>query len=211
MSVNAEHPTHYDGISRAIHWLTLILIAAVYTAAWTAHSGLAGDWFRPMLDLHRSLGLSIFALTIFRLAWRSRARVPALPADLPAIQKLAARANETLLYLLLLAQPTLGLLQTGARGQVVNFYFLVQIPPLIGTDRPFARQLHDLHELTANALLVVIGLHAAAALFHHFIRRDDVLNAMLPSRLQGVGRSAFAPRQTRLQTRGAGPGGEGSA
>jgi cytochrome b561 len=97
-----------------------------------------------------------------------------------------------LLYLLLLAQPGLGLLQTNARGQQVDFLFLIRLPPVVGADRPLARQLHELHELAANALLILIGMHAAAALFHHFVRRDDVLNAMLPVRLRGIGRSAFA-------------------
>jgi cytochrome b561 len=59
---------------------------------------------------------------------------------------------------------------------------------------------HELHALVANALLIVIGMHAAAALFHHFIRRDDVLNAMLPTRWRGIGRSAFALGRPRRQT-----------
>src|ERR1700722_2697769 len=110
-----EHPASYDGIIRGIHWLTLALIAAVYAAAWTAHSGLAGDWYQPVMQLHRSLGLSVQVLTVSRLAWRTRAPTPALPDDLPIVQKLAARTNEALLYLLLLVQPLLGLLQTNAR------------------------------------------------------------------------------------------------
>ncbi|HZK88798.1 MAG TPA: cytochrome b [Stellaceae bacterium] len=193
-----EHPASYDGFLRALHWLTLALIAGVYAAAWSAHSGLAGDWYRPVMQLHRSLGLSVQVLTVARLAWRACVQIPALPDDLPILQKVAARANEALLYLLLLAQPLLGLLQTNARGQQVEFFFLFKIPPVIGADRPLARQLHDLHALTANVLLIVIGMHAAAALYHHFIRRDDVLNAMLPTRLRGFGRAAFAlMRQTR--------------
>jgi cytochrome b561 len=194
MSTAPEHPTHYDPIICTMHWLTLVLIAAIYTAAWTAHSGLAGEWYLPIMQLHRSLGLSVLGLTLFRLAWRSRIRVPKLPDDLNPLQKLAARANEMLLYALLLVQPALGLLQTNAHGQRVDFYFLGNLPAVIGVDRPLARQLHDLHALAANALLIAIGLHAAAALFHHFIRRDDVLAAMLPARLRGIGRSAFALR-----------------
>jgi cytochrome b561 len=192
MGATTANPTSYDPVIRAIHWLTLALIAGVYAAAWTAHSGLAGEWYQPVLQLHRSLGLTLWVLTIFRLVWRSRARIPELPHDLHPVQKLAARATEALLYLLLLAQPVIGLLQTNARGQQVDFLFLIRLPPVIGADRPFARQLHELHELTANALLVLIGMHAAAALFHHFVRRDDVLNAMLPARLRGIGRSGFA-------------------
>jgi cytochrome b561 len=152
------------------------------------------------MQLHRSLGLTVLALTIGRLAWRSRARIPPLPGDLHPLQKAAARGTEALLYLLLLMQPLLGLLQTGARGQAVDLYFLVRLPAVIGTDRPLARQLHDLHALTANALLILIGMHSAAALFHHFIRGDDVLNAMLPARLRGLGRSAFALLRPNRQT-----------
>ncbi|HXC30798.1 MAG TPA: cytochrome b/b6 domain-containing protein [Stellaceae bacterium] len=195
-----EHSAIYDAVIRAVHWLTLLLITGIYAAAWIAHSGLAGDWYQPVMQLHRSLGLSVEALTIVRLAWRTRARVPALPGDLHPLQKLAARANETLLYLLLLAQPVIGLLMTNARGERVSFFLLFDIPPVIGLDRPLGKQLHGFHELTANALLVAIGAHAAAALFHHFIRRDEVLNAMLPVRLRGIGRSLFALRRAREQS-----------
>jgi cytochrome b561 len=200
MRTATEHPRHYDRVLRAIHWLTLLLIAGIYAAAWTAHSGLAGDWCRPVMQLHRSMGVSVWALTVFRLVWRSRTAIPELPNDLHPLQKLAAGVNEALLYLLLLFQPVLGLLQTNARGQTLELYLLVSVPAVIGPDRPLARLLHDLHELGANALLILIAMHAAAALFHHFVRRDDVLNAMLPARLRDIGRARFALLRAKRQT-----------
>jgi cytochrome b561 len=184
MDAIASSPRSYDPVMRAVHWSTVALIAAMFATAWTAHSGLAGDYYASTMQLHRSLGLTVLALTIFRLAWRSRAFIPALPSDLPAIQKLAARATEVLLYALLIAQPLLGLLQTNARGQIVDLFFIASLPPVIGPDKALARQLHDLHAFAATVLLGLIGIHAAAALFHHFIRRDDVLNAILPARLR---------------------------
>jgi cytochrome b561 len=192
MNAIVGSPKSYDPVLRAVHWSTLALIAAMFATAWIAHSGLAGDYYRPTMQLHRSLGLSVLALTIFRLAWRRRARIPALPADLPAIQKLGARTTEAMLYALLLAQPVLGLLQTNARGQRVDFFFVGELPAVIDPDRALARQLHDLHAFVAWGLLGLIGLHAAAGLFHHFVRRDDVLNAMLPVRWRRTGRSVFA-------------------
>jgi len=182
MDATTEPAARYDAVMQAIHWATLVLIAAVFAAAWTAHSGLAGEWSRPVMQLHRSLGLAVLALTAGRLAWRSGARIPPLPSALPRWQKLAARGTEGLLYALLILQPLLGLLQTSARGQPVDLFFLFRLPPAIGPDRALARQLHDAHALCAEALLVLIGLHAAAALSHHFIRRDRVLVAMLPQR-----------------------------
>jgi cytochrome b561 len=200
MRPQTEQPTTYDRFIRSIHWLTLALIAAIYTAAWIAHSGLAGEWYQPVMQLHRSLGLSIATLTIIRLAWRFRARVPALPDDLHPLQKLAARANEALLYALLIAQPVLGLIHTNARGQRVDLFFLGDLPAVIAPDKALGRLTHDLHGLVANALLVVIGLHAAAALFHHLVRGDGVLDAMLPARLCGLGRGGFALLRPKRQT-----------
>ena len=198
MGIAAPHPTSYDRVIRTLHWMTLALIAAIFATAWTAHSGVAGDWYQPVMQLHRSLGLSVLGLTVFRLLWRLRARVPGLPGDLHPLLKLAARTTEGLLYALLLGQPLLGVLQTNARGRQVPLFFVGPLPPLIDPDRWLARQLHGLHALAANGLLVLIGMHAAAALFHHFIRRDDVLNAMLPARLRrGAGAGFARPASTR--------------
>jgi cytochrome b561 len=132
------------------------------------------------MQLHRSLGVTVLALTLFRLGWRWHARIPSLPATLSVIQKLAARGTEYLLYVLLLLQPILGILHTNARGRRVDFYFLGELPPLIGPDKLLAKQAIAAHDLVAYVLLAVIALHAAAALFHHFVRRDDVLKSMLP-------------------------------
>jgi cytochrome b561 len=121
-------------------------------------------------------------LTLLRLAWRWRAPIPELPADLPAAQKVAARVTEWYLYLLLLAQPILGILHANGRGSRVGFYFLGQLPPIIGADKALAKQAMTAHEFIGYLLLALIGLHAAAALFHHFIRRDGVLETMLPRR-----------------------------
>jgi cytochrome b561 len=116
------------------------------------------------------------------LAWRWVARIPPLPAELPLFQKLAARVTEYALYVLLLFQPALGLVNTNARGRRVDFWFLGELPPVIGPDKVLAKQAMAAHELVAYLLVALVALHAAAALFHHFVRRDNVLKAMLPGR-----------------------------
>jgi cytochrome b561 len=128
------------------------------------------------------MGLTILGLTLFRLAWRWNARIPPLPAELPLFQKLAARATEYILYVLSLFQPALGVLNTNARGRLVDFYFLGELPPVIGPDKMLAKRAMAAHELLAYLLVALIAVHAAAALFHHFVRRDNVLKAMLPGR-----------------------------
>jgi cytochrome b561 len=200
MNTQTGSPSSFDGVMRAIHWATLVLVAGAFTAVWIADPALVGPYVRPVVQVHRSLGLTVAALTIFRLAWRWRARIPALPGDVPMVQRIAARAAEGVLYVLLLAQPAIGLLYTNAYGLRANLFFLGELPALIGRDKPLAAQLGSVHTFLGYSLLALIGVHSAAALFHHFIRQDDVLNAMLPVRLRGVGRSAFALVRPRRQT-----------
>jgi cytochrome b561 len=184
MNTEAGLPKTYDRVMRAIHWTTLLLVTGAFTAVWIADPALVGGYVRPIVQIHRSLGLMVAALTIFRLAWRWRARIPALPGGLALAQKIAARATEGLIYLLLLAQPAIGLLYTNAYGVRVNLFLLTELSPVIDKDRALAAQLGTVHNFLGYSLLALIGVHAAAALFHHFIRRDGVLNAMLPARLR---------------------------
>ena len=132
------------------------------------------------MQVHRSLGVTIFVLTLFRLAWRSRARLPSLPADLPAIQIMAARATQYLLYSLLLVQPILGMLHSMALGARIDLFFLIELPGMMSRDKVLSEAAFSAHDVVANLILVVVALHAAAALFHHFVRRDGVMKAMLP-------------------------------
>ena len=170
----------YDRVLKGVHWGSLLLVATSYAAVWSSHLVASGERAVLLVQLHRSVGVTILALTLFRLAWRWSAQIPALPAELPLVQKLAARATEYALYALLLAQPVLGILHTNARGRRVEFFFIGQLPPIVGPDRVLAKQAMTAHEVVGYLLLALIAMHAAAALFHHFIRRDDVLNAMLP-------------------------------
>ena len=132
-----------------------------------------------LTDLHRSFGLLAGTIMLGRFVWRRFAKHPNFPADLPLVMRLAAVGTEYTLYGFMLAQPVLGLLYTNARGDRVNFFFLGQIPALIGKDRPLSRTLHEAHEWLGFALLVLIAMHIGAALFHHFVRRDNILRSML--------------------------------
>jgi cytochrome b561 len=174
----------YDPVMKAVHWLTLLLVIGAFACIWAERQADTKNEAEIFIHLHQSLGFTILGLTIFRLCWRQRAEIPRLPVSLPAIQKLAARATEYLLYGLLSVQPVLGILYTNASRHLVNLYFLGDLPVVLGPDRMLAERLIALHDLVAVLLLIFIGLHAAAALFHHFVRRDDVLNAMLPRWLQ---------------------------
>ncbi|HLZ66293.1 MAG TPA: cytochrome b [Aliidongia sp.] len=178
MTMRHELHASYSAFSRWVHWLTLALFVGLFAIAWGVDD-LPQALHSPAIQLHKSFGITVLALTVLRLGWRVAAGVPAMPDDLPAWQRLAARASHAALYVLLLAQPLVGWLWSSAGTKPINYFFLVQLPWLIGPDKQVARTLGDLHGLIANLLLIVIGLHAAAALYHHFVRRDRILVGML--------------------------------
>jgi hypothetical protein len=117
---------------------------------------------------------------------------------MPQAMRFAAQWSEYALHALTLTQPILGLLHTNAHGDRANLFFLGQLPALIGQDRPLAKQLLKVHETVGLFLLGLIALHASAALYHHFWRRDDTLEAMLP---QGMRRRVARRSSTGISSR----------
>jgi len=171
----------FDQATRLMHWVTAGLMLLVFTLAFSIDLAASGASHTAFLQLHRSVGLAVWVVTLFRLAWRHFAKYPDWPSDMSRTMRVAAMASEYALYALLLAQPILGILQTNAHGDHVNLFFIGQLPALIDKNRPLARQLLIVHKSVGFALLGLIALHVSAALFHHFWRRDDTLTAMLPA------------------------------
>src|SRR5271154_53235 len=172
----------FDPAIRVLHWLTLFLVATIFVLAFSIDFASSREEAAALIQLHRSFGVTVWAVTLGRLAWRQFARSPNGPAHMPQAMRLAAQGSEYALYAFLLTQPILGLLWTNAYGDRVNLFFLGQLPALIGRDRPLAKQLGEAHKTVGLLLLGLIALHAGAALYHHFWRRDDTLRAMLPQR-----------------------------
>jgi superoxide oxidase len=171
----------FDQGTRLMHWMTAGLMLAVFALAFSIDLATSRAAHTAMLQLHRSVGLTVWALTLFRLAWRHYAKYPDWPSDMSQTMQVAAVTSEYALYALLLAQPILGLLQTNAHGDRVNLFFIGQLPALIVKNRPLAQQLLTAHKAVGVCMLSLIALHVSAALFHHFWRRDDTLTAMLPA------------------------------
>jgi cytochrome b561 len=171
----------FDRTTRLMHWLTAGLMLLVFGLAFSIDLATSRSSHTVVLQLHRSVGLTVWVLTMGRLVWRHFAKYPNWPGDMSQAMRVAAMASEYALYALLLAQPILGLLETSAHGDHVDLYFIGQLPALIEKNRPLAQQLLTVHKSVGFSLLGLIALHASAALFHHFWRRDDTLTAMLPA------------------------------
>jgi cytochrome b561 len=132
------------------------------------------------LDWHAGLGALVIGLSLLRLLWRAVNPRPADPPGTPALQARAAHLAHGALYALTLAVPLAGILDRWARGRPFALFGLIPMPAPFTP--PFGRFWGEAHELLADLLLVVVAVHVAAALWHHFMLRDAVLRRMLPGR-----------------------------
>jgi cytochrome b561 len=181
----AAEATPSRGYSRpmiVLHWSMFLVIAAVYAVMeWKGFLPKEDPLRDTLTHLHRSLGLVAFALLFVRFALRRTGTTPPIVPPPPAWQELASRAVHWALYALMLILPITGYLMSNAAGKSILFFGLA-MPALIAPDEAVASLCHDVHEVAANLGYALIGLHAAAGLWHHYVHRDNTLRRMLPAR-----------------------------
>ncbi len=171
----------YGSLSIALHWLMLVLFVAVYATIELRELYPKGSDPREALKTwHYMLGLSVFFLVWLRIVIHATAgpQPPVRPEPRPW-QALAARLMHVALYLLMIVMPVAGWLILSAEGKAVPFFGL-QLPALAGENKELAGLAEEIHEAVGTVGYWLIGLHAAAALFHHYIVRDNTLRRMLP-------------------------------
>lgn len=169
----------YTPLAIALHWTTAALVLFMVPAGIVMRWLPEGDLQNLLFHLHRSTGVVIFPLVLVRLIYRWRNPPPPLPDDLMAVQKLAAHLTHYALYALLLLNPLLGWWATSAYGAAIEVYWLFELPPLVAQDKPLSETLLMFHRLVGLTIAALIAMHIGAALFHHFIRRDNILLRML--------------------------------
>ena len=170
----------YHLASISLHWLMLALFIGVYASINLRELFDKGSVPREALkSLHFMLGLLMFALVWLRLAMRAIYPAPRLQAALPQWQAMAGKLAHLMLYAIMIGMPLLGWLILSAAGKPIPFFGL-ELPALIGPDKALAGQLKEIHEFVGTAGYFLIGGHAAAALFHHYVQRDNTLLRMWP-------------------------------
>ena len=172
--------TRWGALSQLLHWLTAALIAAQIALGLIGTSLPLGMSKLATLARHKSLGITILGLVIIRLAWRTANPTPALPTNLKRYERALARATHAGLYALLIALPLTGWIMSSARGFPVSWFNLVQLPNLVGRSDALYHVMVSVHVTLAVTLCVILGLHIAAAIKHHFVLKDDTLRRMLP-------------------------------
>lgn len=170
----------YNGIAKTLHWLIMALLIAQFIFAWTMpHIG-RNTPVTTLISLHFTFGVIVLVVAIVRLIWRAMHGEPVPEDGLPPWQTTSARIVHWLLYLLLFVVPILGWINASYRGMPVVMFGL-ELPKLIATRAPGWGWTGDIHALLGTyALLGLVALHVAAALYHYCVRRDRVLQRMLP-------------------------------
>ena len=163
----------------ALHWLTAALVVALWTIGKTIDLAPRGALRVDYRSLHMAFGVTLGVVLIVRLAWRVTQGGMLPPLD-HGLLRVIARATHWLLYALMLVTVGLGVANVWVQGD--SIFNLVQVPQLVPGDRALVHRIGDRHALAANAVLILAGLHSAAALFHHVVLRDATLRRMLPWR-----------------------------
>jgi cytochrome b561 len=170
-------PARFPLAQRLLHWTMAAAILAMLFIGISMVSTV-GPAYPRLLSLHRPLGIAILLLALVRLGVRLTHRVPELPADLPASQKLLAHASHWVLYALMIAMPLIGWAMVSASGMPVLLTHGLRLFSIAPHDVVLFGILRQAHSVLAYALFLVILAHLSAALLHALIRRDGVFDSM---------------------------------
>lgn len=170
----------YDRVAMALHWsiaLLILLNVPLGLFSETIEAALG----RSLMWVHKSIGLTVLALTILRLLWRLSHRPPPLPSEISGWRARAAGLTHAGLYVLMIVVPLTGWMRSSASGYPLRLFDLVEIPKFAIAPRSAAASAAATgHEVSAWAMLILMAIHVAAALHHHLVLRDAVLARMAP-------------------------------
>lgn len=178
----------YDGLTILLHWLTALCVIFLFASAHIWEVLERGTPLRKGLQsVHISVGILLAAIILGRLLWRLftviTGRSKQEPVAMPVMMKAAAHLTHLALYILLITQIVLGFLFRWSQAEPFYFFGLFPIPDVFNFDSVMTRTFGTLHNNVAWALIVLAGVHALAALFHHYVLRDGILRRMLPGRV----------------------------
>jgi cytochrome b561 len=169
----------YGTTAKVFHWLVVALLLVQYSIGWLMPD--LHDNMKPgaPMTFHVSFGLVILVVIVLRSVWRLMHPVAPV-SSLPRWQRLSSEAVHWLLYVLVLATTVTGWLFASFRGWSMSLFYLVPMPMLASGNPAAGKAIDGLHQAAEWALLVVIGIHVAAALAHIFVYRDRIMQRMLP-------------------------------
>ena len=171
-------PSSYTPVAKGLHWLMAVFIFGLLALGIYMHELPLSPQKLQLYSWHKWAGVTVFLLVWLRLAWRVTHRPPALPESLSPHMRLAAHVGHAALYLLMVAIPLSGWLMSSAKGVQTVWFGVLPIPDLLGRDRELGDLLQQVHKLLNLLLMLTLAGHVLAALWHHFVLKDDTLRRM---------------------------------
>ncbi|MFP3552090.1 cytochrome b [Paraburkholderia sp. SIMBA_049] len=168
---------HFSPLARLLHWTMAVLILAMLFVG-VAMVATVSHAHATLIALHRPLGVALLVLALIRVVVRLKNGSPALPDDMPALQRFAAKASHLVLYGLFIAMPLIGWAMLSAGGYPVMLFGAWHLPAIVPQNVDLFALFRALHTWLAFALFATVLAHIAAALFHGLIRRDGVFSSM---------------------------------
>jgi cytochrome b561 len=178
----------YSGPARILHWLMAVLILLTIPAGLImVQEGLDRSVQNTLFIFHKNVGVALLILVLMRLLWRWRNPPPPKPSSLPALQVRAAELSHAGLYVLMIAVPLAGYVRVKAGGFPIESLDALNVPSLVPRSDSVAEVAKLIHYGAGLAIMALIALHIAAALFHGIVKRDGIFSRMWPP-LGGGGR-----------------------
>ena len=180
-----DKPGGYPASSKWLHWLVAASVLLTLPVAIAMDRVGQGPLQDTLYNLHKSLGILILILMVLRLINRVVAGAPAPAPGLEPHERILSSAVHGLLYVLLIAMAVVGYVANSAYGATTPFFGLFTLPKIVADNEALAKQLFTLHTWAGFAVILLAGMHIGGALFHYVVRRDGVLQRMLPRAMGG--------------------------
>lgn len=177
--MESNRPGRYTLTAIALHWLIALLVFGLFALGWYMVDLPRGPDRSSSFALHKSIGLSVFALALVRIIWRYFHRPPPYPAPTPAWRITVARSAHLLFYVLLFLQPISGYLSSSFSGYKTRVFGLA-LPHWGWRDPPLNELFTEIHVMSSVLFLILICMHVAGALSHLFDPNDGVFRRILP-------------------------------
>jgi cytochrome b561 len=170
----------YGTVSRLFHWITVLMVLVMIPVGLTMTQEIPRSVQDPLFILHKGLGPVLFVVVLLRLVWRQFNPPPPLPEDIPPLQRRAAELVHYGLYALLIVMAVSGYVRVTTGGFPNEFLNALGIPPLFSKHEEVSRIASTIHATAKYGLILLIGMHVAAAAYHGIVRRDGVFSRMWP-------------------------------
>jgi len=195
MSMLMSTRFRYGTVAQGFHWLTVVLVAIAYLVAPGSAEqrvySIASDFTR---QIHETTGILIFAIVLARILWRTIDAAPEAP-PMQAWMTYSAKLAHVGLYVLLIALPLTAIAGAWLEGHPLTLLGAGNFGPMLPQVHDVGQTVSYVHTVLGNVIIWAAGLHAVAALFHHFVLRDNILASMLPDWRRNAASSDKASRE----------------